>query len=207
MKLQSTLSSPPLQALRDFNWRRLQHLTDAQTIKDMDQFLDMLPQRAGKNALLIASGMWCIAAVGLFLVFHNAQSLKDIQKQLASAEGTHITVPEISYKPADMKIIKPIIDNLKKIYPSLIIDSQDGTAISIKASTTRDFSAWRSAISDIAFGSQAWKLGVKKLCAGRNCQGEPLQAVIIVQNVDIELPAPPSETPENGAEPEQNSKS
>jgi hypothetical protein len=208
MKNASSFSgSSALVALRDFDWRRLQRLTDPQSVKDFDTFLDNLPERAGKNALIIAGSIWAIAAVGLFLLFHNAQSLKEIQKQLAIAEGTRIAVPQITYNPVDAQIIRPIVDKLKKIYPSLIIDVQDGSAIGIKAASTRDFTLWRSAIGDIAYGAPAWKLSVKKLCAGRDCQGEPLQVVIIVQNVDIALPPAPSETEVPVDEVKKDSKS
>jgi hypothetical protein len=129
-----------------------------------------------------------LAAIGLFLLFHNAQSLKDIQKQLAIAEGTRITVPNISYRPVDAQILKPVMEKLKKIYPSLIIGMQDSNTINIKATTTRDFSAWRAAIGDVTYAAPGWKLGVKTLCAGRSCKGEPLQAAILVQNVEIQMP-------------------
>lgn len=188
MKSNLSSLSPQLVALRDFDWRRLQRFTEPQAMKDLDQFLDNLPQRAGKNALMIAAAIWCLAAIGLFLVFHNAQSLKDIQKQLSIAEGTLITVPKLTYNPIDAQILRPTLEKLKKIYPSLIIEMQDGVAISVKASTTRDFPAWRAAIGDIAYGGQGWKIGVRTLCAGRDCKGEPLQASLLVQNVDIQIP-------------------
>lgn len=188
MKTITSFSAAPLTALRDFDWERIKRLTDPQAIKDLDHFLDNLPQRAGKNALMIACGVWLLAGIGLFLLFHNAQSLKDIQKQLAIAEGTRIAVPHISYRPADAQILKPVVEKLKKIYPSLIIAMQDSHTISIKATTTRDFAAWRAAIGDVSYASQGWKLGIKTLCTGRSCKGEPLQAAILVQNVDIQLP-------------------
>ena len=188
-------SSQTLVALKEFDWRRLKRLTDPQMVKDLDQFLDNLPQRAGKNAIFAAAGIWFIAAVGLFLLYHNALSLKDIQKQLAIAEGTLITVPQISYQPVNTIILNPIIEKMRKIYPSLIFDIQNEGAIGIKALNTRDFPAWRAAIGDLAYGSAAWKLSIKQLCAGRGCKNEPLQAIIIVQDVNIQLPMPPAEDP------------
>jgi hypothetical protein len=188
MKHIQALSATPLQAIRDFDWQRLKRYADPQAMKDLDQFLDNLPQRAGKKALITACSVWFFSAVALFLVFHNAQSLKDIQTQLAIAEGTRVAVPQLTYTAIDARMLKPLIEKLKKIYPSLIIGMQDGNAISVKASTTRDFSAWRAAIGDASYGAHGWKSSVKMLCAGRACKGEPLQAVIAIQNIDIRMP-------------------
>ncbi len=179
--------------IKNFDWRHLQRLTNAQSMKDFDHFLDNLPQRAGKNALIIAVSMWLVAAVALFLLFHNTLSLQDIQKQLAMAEGTRITVPQISYLPVDPQILKPVVDRLRKIYPSLTIDLQTEGKVSIKGLTTRDFPIWRAAIGDLAHASPGWKLTVTKFCTGSRCSDAPLVAIITVQNVDIQLPAPPSE--------------
>lgn len=188
----------PLVALKDFDWRRLQRLTDPQTMKDLDAFLDHLPQRAGKNALIIAAVMWVVAAGALFLLFHDAKSLKDIQKQLSLAEANRITVPQLSYRPVDPAILKPIVEKLKKVYPSLTFELQNEGMIGVKALTTRDFPAWRSAIGDLAFGSPGWKLSVKKLCTGRGCASEPLQASIAVQEVMIQAPEPlPEDEPKS----------
>lgn len=199
-KRSQTPASAALVALKEFDWRRLQRLTDPQAMKDLDQFLDNLPQRAGKNALIIAAVMWFIAACSLFLLFHDAKSLKDIQKHLSLAEANRITVPQMTYTPADPVALKPLVEKLRKIYPSLTFELQNGGMIGVKALTTRDFSAWRSAISDLAYGSPGWRVSVKKLCTGRGCVNEPLQASLVVQDVTIQIPEPP---PEDTAEGEQ----
>ena len=188
MKTPLSTASSPLVALKDFDWRRLQRLADPQTMKDLDQFLDNLPLRAGKNALIIAAAMWFLAACALFLLFHNTLTLKDIQKQMSLAEGTQITVPQIAYGAVDLNLLKPIVEKLKKIYPSLTFDIQSDSTVTIKGTTTRDFPAWRAAIGDLAYGAPGWKLSVKKFCTGNGCLQAPLLAVISVQNVDIRMP-------------------
>lgn len=183
-----TGNNPALVALKEFDWRRLQRLTDPQMMKDLDEFLDNLPQRAGKNAIIVAAVIWVIAAIGLFLLFNNTLSLRAIQKQLAIAEGTQIAVPQISYETVSPPILAPTLEKLRKIYPTLTFDIQSSGAIGVNAVNTRDFPAWRSAINDLAYGSPGWKISVQKLCAGRNCKDQQLQASILVQDVNIHLP-------------------
>jgi hypothetical protein len=191
MKTSFSSNSSPLVALKEFDWRRLQRLTDPQSMKDLDQFLDNLPVRAGKNALIIAVVMWVLAACGIFLLFHNTLSLREIQKQLSIAEGTRITVPQMAYNPVSPALLRPLVDKLKKIYPSLTIDNQNGNIVTIKGMTTRDFPLWRAALGDLAYGGPGWKLNVQKFCTGHGCKEAPLVASVMVQDVNIQLTAAP----------------
>ena len=179
--------TPNTKALKNISWKKLLSYFNPQSVKDLDQFLDKLPVRAGMNSIIVASIVWAIAGAALLFVYNKSVDIQEMRKELSQAEALRPTVPTLLYKPVDVTAVTPHIDKIKKIYPKLQI-VQNGSDVKILSQSTRDFSAWRSAINDIAYGATSWRAKVKTFCAGRDCVGGPLQAELSIQELDITMP-------------------
>lgn len=174
--------------VKGVNWRRLAAYANPQAVKDLDVFLDKLPLRAGSKGLYIAASIWVVAAMSLLLAYSKSVNLQDIRKQMSQAEAMRPSVPIVTYKPVPDDQIKAQVEKMKNVYKTLTINMSNGQ-VDIAATTTRDFPAWRAAIGDLSFGGNAWRVQTKLLCAGRECKGQPLQASLSVQQLDISVPA------------------
>ena len=119
----------------------------------------------------------------------DTKSLPDDEsgKQLTEAEALRPPVPVVTYKTETDKEKSPQIEKMQNVYKALTIKLSNGT-VTITANATRDFPAWRAAIGDVSFGGNAWRVQTKSLCAGRECKGQPLQASLSVQQLDISVP-------------------
>jgi hypothetical protein len=179
--------TPQFGSMKKIDWRKLAAMANPQSVKDLDSFLDNLPLRAGMNGIIAASVIWVVAGAAILMAYTKSVDLIALRKELAQAEALRPTVPVIEYANVADTAIKPQADKLKAIYKSLNIDVSGG-AVKITASSTREFSAWRAAIGDLAYGGNSWRVQMKEMCAGRDCVGTPLQAVLSVQQLDIKIP-------------------
>jgi hypothetical protein len=177
-----------LNTLKKVDWRKVVSYANPQSVKDLDVFLDKLPARAGMNSIIAAAVIWGIAGAALLLAYTKSVDLRALHKDLATAEALRPTVPTISYAPIPDDQIKIQVEKLKTVYKSLTINVASGT-VTITAGTTGDFNAWRSAIGDLSYGGNGWRVRIKQFCAGRECKdGKPLQASLSVQQMDITIP-------------------
>jgi hypothetical protein len=185
MKLDSLLTKA--ERLKKIDWKRLSLYVNPQSVKDFDVFLDKLPKRVGITGLGIACGIWAVAGLSLLVAYTKSVNLQDVRRLLTQAEAMRPSVPTISYKPVPDAQITPQIEKMKDVYKTLTISMSNGT-ITIAASSTRDFPVWRAAIGDLSFGGNAWRVQTTSLCAGKECKGQPLQASLAVQQLDISVP-------------------
>lgn len=175
-------------SLEQFNWKKIVSYFNPQSVKDLDQFLDNLPARAGMNGIIVASIIWAIAGASLLFVYTKSVDIQEMQKEMTEAESMRPTVPMLVYKPLPPAVITPHIVKIKALYPKLQI-TQSGNDIKIISLSTREFPAWRAAINDIAYGSVNWRAQIKGFCTGRECDGgQPLQATLTIMELDI-IPA------------------
>lgn len=181
------------------DWKRLAAYANPQSVKDLDSFLDKLPMRVGTKALYIAIAMWVIAAISLLATYTKSVNLQEMRREITQAEALRPSVPIVSYKPVSQGEITLQVEKMKNVYKTLTIKQSNGV-VDIAATSTRDFPVWRAAIGDLSFGGNAWRVQTKMICAGRECKGQPLQASLAVQQLDISVPiaAPSKEQPTGG---------
>lgn len=180
-------SAPKLPTAKGFNFRKLAKYANPESLKDLDVFLDNLPVRAGMNGIIVASIIWAIAGASLLVSYSKSVNLKELHKELTESQASLPKVPVISYSPISEALIRPHIARMKDVYKNLTIEIT-GTDVKIAAASTRDFAAWRAAIGDVSYGGNGWRVQLKEMCAGRDCQGVPLQAILSVQQLDIKIP-------------------
>ena len=187
------LSAPKPSSNSGFNFAKLMKYANPAAMKDLDVFLDNLPKRAGINGIIVASIIWGIAGAALLMTYTKSVNLKELRKELTESQALMPIIPTISYTSVSEALIKPHIDKMKTVYKNLTIE-MSGPDIKIGAASTRDFASWRAAIGDIAYGGSGWRVQLKEMCAGRDCQGVPLHAVLSVQQLDIKVPETKTES-------------
>jgi len=178
-------SAPKLPS--NFNFAKLAKYVNPDNLKDLDVFLDNLPKRAGMNGIIVASIIWGIAGGALLMTYTKATALRELRKEMTEAQALTPEVPTLNYVPISDTAIKPQVERLKKVYKNLAFEIS-GANVKISASSTRDFPYWRAAIGDLAYGGNGWRVQTQQICAGRDCQGTPLQAVLSIQQLDIKIP-------------------
>jgi hypothetical protein len=147
------------------------------------------------TGIIVASIIWGIAGAAILLAYTKSVDLQKLREEMTQAEALRPTVPQIAYSKISDAAIKVQVEKLKTVYRTLSIDGS-AAEVKISAASTRDFSAWRAAIGDLGFGAAGWRVQVKELCAGRECEfagggkggGVALQAILSVQQLDINLP-------------------
>lgn len=181
------LSMPDMGNIKKVNWRKVASFANPQSVKDLDHFLDKLPQRAGMNGIIVASIIWAIAGVSVLMAYTKSIDVQEVRKELAEAEALRPTVPAVKMTKVPAAAVKLHVDKVKELYKNIELQ-QAGDIIKVTSVSTRNFAEWRAAISDIAFGEVSWRLSVQEMCAGRECKGPSLQASVTVQRLDILYP-------------------
>jgi len=85
--------------MKSFDWRKLQRYLGPQAGKDLNNFLEKLPQTAGQAILIAVGIVWTSgAAAGLFATVQT-QKLIEVRTELANAEALKPVVPRIKDLP------------------------------------------------------------------------------------------------------------
>lgn len=175
-------------ASKSFDFRALNRYLNPQASDDLNRFLEKLPQHAGNTALIAAGIAWAAAAaLGLFAMMQTKQ-LTELRGQLEATEALKPVVPTLSMNPVAPEEIKPFGEAMKAIYTGLTINA-NGNVITIQSKDTSQFSQFREAIGHAVNGGANWKINVDSFCVGRECAQNPLNAVLKVTKMRIDLPA------------------
>lgn len=179
-------------ASKGFDFRALSRYLNPQASDDLNRFLEKLPQNAGNSALIAAGIAWAAAAaLGLFAMMQTKQ-LTELRGQLQATEALQPVVPTIAMNPVNPEEIKTFVDGVKVIYTDLQINN-NGSIITVQSRDTSQFPQWREAIGHVINGGINWKINVDAFCVGRECQQNPLNAVLRVSKMNIDRPSPSAE--------------
>lgn len=170
-----------------FDIKSLQKYMNPQSADDFSRFLDVVPQHAGKGALIAGGIAWgFVAAIGLFTVM-QVKDLTELRSKLQEAEAVKPIVPTMKMVPVPADQLKRLTDDLKKVYPDLQINVS-GSKVTIQSKKTSDYDLLREAMGHIVNGGVGWKVSVESLCIGRECKTNALDSSIKVEKIIIENP-------------------
>ncbi len=174
-------------SIKTFDWRSLQKYTSPQAAGDLNAFLEKLPQNAGHTMLIIAGIVWAVAGASGLYVTIQMKELSKIRAELQKAEAVKPIVPIIKDVQVPAKEVAEFIDKMGKIYAGLSIKA-NGSTILVTADNTSAFGQFREAIGHIQNGGSEWKVGIERLCVGRECDKQPLAASLKISKVSVEKP-------------------
>lgn len=175
-------------SLKSFNWRSLHKLTNAQAAGDLNIFLERLPQNVGQTMLIITGVIWAAtAALGLFTTIQIKQ-LTEVRAKLQEAQALKPIVPVVKDVAVDPNEIGNFVTRATKIYTTLEVRNQ-ASSVTITGTATSQFAAFREIISHIQNGGSGWRVGVERLCVGRECEGKPLSATLNINKVSVDKPS------------------
>lgn len=176
-----------LNQIKSFDWRSLQRLTTPHAAGDLNAFLEKLPQNAGNTILIMAGIAWAAAgASGLYVTLQMKELVK-LRADLQTAKAVKPTVPAIKDVPVDTKEIEDFVSKIEKIYEGVSIKA-NGSSILITAENTAAFGQFREAMGHVQNGGAGWRVGIERLCVGRECERQPLAASLSVNKVSVENP-------------------
>lgn len=171
-----------------FDWKSLQKFFSPQAADDLSRFMDALPERTGKGALIAAGIAWgAAAALGLFTVMQTKQ-LTEMRAELQTSKALKPLVPVISLQPVTKEDLTPLVDEFKTIYPGLSMNA-NGNNITIRSKETASFNQFREALGHVVNGGKGWKVDIDSLCVGRECKQGGLDASVKIQKLKIDKPS------------------
>ncbi len=161
----------------------IKRYTSAQSMKDLDVFLDDLPLNVGYNAL-IAAGIACLMGAGsVWFAAQETEKVSKLHADLMNVQALQPPVPILKYTPVSKDVIKDMSDKIKKTYKGLNIEGGSDGSVTITAQDTDFFPQFLAAISYLQRGGKSWKVMINSLCVGRDCNGSKLSANLQVQMV------------------------
>ena len=174
-------------ATGSFDWKSLQKLMNPQAADDFSRFLEVVPQHAGKGALIAGGVAWGFAAaLGLFTMM-QMKDLTEMRAKLQEAEALKPIVPTLTMTPVDGGELKALVEELKKVYPDLNVNAS-GSKITVQSKKTSDYFIFREALGHITNGGKGWRTAVESLCVGRECKQNALDASVKVEKLKIDKP-------------------
>ncbi len=166
----------------------LKKLTSSQSSKDLNAFLERLPQNAGNNALIAAGIVWGVAAALGLVTMVKAQELTTLRAEFKEAKAVTPPIPVIKEASVSEDQIKTFSDEFSQIYKGLDV-RQSGSKIMITSDTTSNFGQFREALAHVYNGGSNWRVSLDKLCVGRECdQKHKLAVALTVKQVSVENP-------------------
>lgn len=172
---------------KSVDWRVLRRYLSPQAASDLNEFLEDLPNTAGRTALIAAGIAWmAAAAIGIYTMVQT-QALIELRAELRETEALTPLVPSIQDVPVEQAEVAKVSGAMSAIYPGLEI-SQRGPSIQITARSTALFGAFREAVGHVQNGGSGWRVSVDKICVGRECPRNPLGALLRVNKVSVTKP-------------------
>ncbi|PZQ47472.1 MAG: hypothetical protein DI551_03170 [Micavibrio aeruginosavorus] len=173
---------------KSFDFRSVQKLLDPKASGDLNAFLEKLPQNAGQTVLIAAGIAWAMAgALGLYASI-QAKQLTELRAELLESEARKPIVPTIKDVPIDKKEVEAFIKKVSPSYKGLTF-KVNGSTIVITSQQTSNFAMFREAIGHMQNGGSGWRVGLEKLCVGRECgKSEKLAVSLKVNKVSVENP-------------------
>lgn len=175
------------EALKRFDWHSLKKIASPQASDDLNVFLEKLPQNAGQTMLAIAATVWAFAgATGLYVTVQLNQ-ITDLRIELAEADALKPIVPHLQDVAVNPVEIKAFIEKTEETYKGLTFKAQ-GASVVVTAGSLSSFGEFREAIGHVQNGGDGWRVSIDRLCVGRECEKEPLAAVLKINKVSVRAP-------------------
>lgn len=164
-------------------------LTNPNAAGDLNHFMEKLPLNVGHTMLIMAGVAWAVAgAAGLFATV-QAQKLTEIRAKLQEANALQPVVPQIVDVPIAPDQVAAFVESIKDVYQGVQIQAS-GSSVNLTSTNTANFGQFREALGHVQNGGSGWRVSIGSLCIGRECQGQPLQATLNINKVDVTAPTP-----------------
>ena len=169
-----------------FSVGTLKKLTNPQASKDLNVFLEKLPQNAGHPVLIAAGIAWGFAAAAGLITMVKVQELTELRAELKESQAITPAIPSIKETAVNQDQIKSFVTEFQNNYGGLEV-KQSGSNIMITSTRTTNFGEFREAIGHVYNGGVGWRVGLDKLCVGRECdQKHKLAVALSLKQVSVE---------------------
>jgi hypothetical protein len=149
-----------------------------------------------KVSLWIVSIVWIVAAVAMGMAFITVRGAADIKLKVETARALEPMVPKINRNPLSREQYDPLLQRVKKQYPTLTYEITSRPSLRISSNVGEQFDSWLNAIgyTDSLVPAVRWSLIY--FCAGTECPGAGImQADLIAETINISQPEGGGEIP------------
>lgn len=171
-----------------FDIASFKRLTNPQSIKDLDKFLDALPLNVGYNALIAAGMAWVIAGAALLFASTQTAHINKLRTDLLAVEALKPPVPSIEYIPVSSQTLEPVRQKIEKTFKGTTLSIRSEGTVTLSANDSDYYPQFQAAISHLENSGRNWRVSIVSMCAGRECTGQPLQAELTVEVARINAP-------------------
>lgn len=171
-------------SLKSYDWGSLKKYASPQAAEDLNIFLEKLPQNTGQTMLIIAAVVWCGAGLISLFTTVQLQKITKLRAEFTQAEALQPIVPKIENKAVDSKQVESFLAKSGDIYKGLKMQGR-GSTVTITASTTNAYGQFREAIGHVQNGGNGWRVSIDRLCVGRECDRNPLSAILKINTVSV----------------------
>jgi hypothetical protein len=147
----------------------IKRLMSPHAYKNLDVFVEQMPMRAGKTAVVAGIASLVLACLAITYVVVQANNIMTLRADILKAESLKPTVPVINKAPVADTEVADFVKRIAELYPQVDFVTQ-GNRIEMRAPNTDKYGAFREAVGHAFNGGQGWRLQVEALCVGRECK-------------------------------------
>jgi hypothetical protein len=168
-----------------FDLNSMKRLFSTRAMKDAEELVMEMPERAGQSILIAGGIAWLIAAAGFVYVTMDAQKLAELRSEVFKTESLRPVVPTIVRQPVDKAQIDGFLAQNNDRYNNVLMEYKNNR-LAVRTSSSSAFWAWREAIGHVFNGGEGWRINVHSLCVGRECKGDFLNGQFEVNTLTVQ---------------------
>lgn len=146
-------------------------------------------QTIDKSALVIVGVSWLVAFAALGMAFLSVREAAALKVKVETAKALEPALPKISRALLNKDQYQPMIDRLKKQFPTISFDITAKPSLRIYTNKSEEFMNWINAVSytDSMVSAVRWTL--TSMCVGAECPGEfVMSAELVAEMITITNP-------------------
>ncbi len=142
-----------------------------------------------KSTLLIIGTAWIVATISMGLAFAAVRDTSQLKLKVDVARALDPVLPKIMRLPLSKDQYDPLLQRLKKQFPTLAIEVTQKPTLRIISNNSDEFMSWLNAVSyvDSMISTVRWTL--TSFCVGTECPGDNImQAELTAESINITQP-------------------
>lgn len=142
-----------------------------------------------RGTVVIVSVTWGSAILFMLFALYALSLSTTARQQVVAAAATEPGVPQMQARQPEAREMQPIIDRLKRRFPSISFILGTDKNLSVTASDGGQFRLWLTVLSYIDTISPQYRWKIKDFCVGLRCNGSvPMRAVLTPERISFTAP-------------------
>lgn len=164
-------------------WQKIRSRAEARFKPEL--VLDWQGMQKLQSLFPMMIAIWAVA-IGLFIATSYQLYMLSAMKAGVETGQTQISnTPYIDYYSVSQQDLQDYITLIQSDYRALDIEIAEGGIIHVRSKETTAYRAFRQFLDHLQYGGALWRVDVKKLCLGRDCSPNQIEATLRVVDVRV----------------------